>query len=45
MSERNERGREILQELGIEGFMAVSADDILQFEHLSTLGEELMIKG
>lgn len=44
MSEENERGREILQELGIERFMAVSADDILQFEHLSTLGEELMIK-
>lgn len=43
MSEKDERAKEILQELGIDKFITVNSDDILQFEELSTLGNELMV--
>lgn len=43
MENQNERAQKVLQELSIERFIPVSRKDILQFESLSILGEELMI--
>lgn len=44
MEKQDQRSQNILQELAIERFIPVGSKDILQFETLSTLGEELMIK-
>ncbi len=43
MSNENDRSHEILQGLGFDRFLAVSNEEILKFEALSTLGEELMV--
>ncbi len=42
MHDQGERAEGILKSLGIDQFMAVSKDDILAFEELLTLGDELM---
>jgi hypothetical protein len=42
MHEQGERENSILKDLGIDQFMAVNKEDILDFESLLSLGDELM---
>jgi phosphonate transport system substrate-binding protein len=42
MFENNDRGQKILHELGFDRFVAINVDNVIKFETLSTLGDELM---